>query len=763
MEKVNPNEFLLDEAPEPTRDLTELVAIARRQWKVVAAFGILGLIIGTIYAFTAVPKYTASTSLLMDSSNQEVANQILSQRLSGLVDDEGTVLSQVEILRSEKLAGAVLDKLKLLEDPEFTTANGSPIANAIAAFRAYLDYKSWFSSDDVAGDEVVSPEIVRQGAVGALLGGLKAARVGRTYLLEVSYTSHSPALAARVANAFVEAYIEDQLVSKYDATRRASDWLEVRIAELREKSLMTDMAVQKFRADKGLITSNGQLITDQQLTGLSTQFVLSQSDTESARAKLESLEKVIQSGQVNAAVTESLNSQVINTLQSQFLDTSRREAEISSRLGAEHVQAVRLRSQMSEYKRLMFEELSRIAETYRSNYQVARSRQAGLAGQLREATSKSASANDDQVQLRELERESDTYKSLYETFLQRFQQASQQQSFPVTEARIISRAEVPLRPSQPKKLLILAFSFFAGCGLGSLFGAYRELGERFFRTGEQVRQELNLEFLGQVPLESARPIDNAAAKAAAAAGQRVILPNSAVNNYVVDHPLSAFAETMRSAKIAVDIRAGHRKGKVIGIVSVLPREGKSTVAVNFAQYLAHQGSRTLLIDGDLRNPGATRAIGHNSEKGLFEVITDNEPVENVLLTDPKTKLAFLPAVLMRRLPFSAELLTSGAMERLLATASANFDYVVIDLPPMGPVVDARAISSRIDCFVMVIEWGETARRLVRTAIQSNMPIIKRCAGVILNKVDMSKVNLYMNQDQTYYHNKKYGDYYLEER
>ena len=756
MEKVNTNEFLFEESSEPTRDLMELVAIARRQWKIVAIGGIVGLILGAIYVFTATPKYTATTTILIDSNNQELTSQVLSQQLPGLVDDESTVLSQVEILKSEKIADTVIDKLDLLNDPDFAASRGGMLGAAINTAKAFI--KEHFSSTDANADD---KDAARQQAVTSLLKNLTATRVGRTLLLQVDYTSISPSLSARISNAVVDAYLDDQLVSKYDASRRAGDWLEGRMVELQKKSLATDMAVQKFKADKGLISTSGQLITDQQLTAMSGQFVLAQSDTANAKAKLDSLQKVLDSGQINASVAESLNSQVLNTLQGEFLDASRREAELTSSVGADHLQSIRLRSQMAEYQRLMFEELNRIAETYRSNYEVAKSRQATLEQQMKDATDKSALANDDQVQLRELEREADTYRSLYETFMQRFQQTSQQQSFPVTEARVISPAQVPLEPSAPKKFLVLAFAFVAGCGIGSLGGAYRELGERFFRTGEQVRHELNLEFLGQVPLTPTKLNDRAPTKVGER-GQRVISASSSIYRYVVDNPLSSFAETMRSAKIAADIRAGQRKGKVIGIVSVIPREGKSTVAINFAQHLAHQGARTLLIDGDLRNPGATRALGHNSDKGLYEVIYENEPLENVVLTDPKTGLAFLPSALKRRLPFSAELLNSAGMERTLANASNDFDYVVIDLPPMGPVVDARAMSSKIDSFLMVIEWGETARRLVRTAVQSNPTIMKRCAGVILNKVDMSKVNLYMNQDRTYYHNSKYGDYYLEE-
>ena len=756
MEKYNSPELLVDEAPSQTLNFSEFLSIVKRQWRVVAACAIVAVVIGIVYAFTAVPRYTATASLLLDSTNQQITQQVLAQQ-AGLQDDEANVLSQVEILRSDALARAVVKKLDLLNDPVFNANNNSPLGNLIATAKSLLNYKTWFASGDIADDS--GPDAKTQQAATLLLKNLTADRVVKTYVLEVGYTSTSPALSARIANAVVEAYLEDQLEAKYDATRRASVWLDDRIKELRGKSLAADMAVQKFRADKGLIATSGTLISDQQLSQLNKQYIDAQTETANNKAKLDSLQKVIQGAQLNASVVESLNSNVINNLQGEFLATSRREAEISSRLGPDHIQAQRLRTQMQEYKRLMFEELSRIAETYKSSYEISKAQEVSLGKQLDEATSKSATANNDQVQLRELERESDTYKQLYESFLQRFQQQTQQQSFPVTTARIISGATVPLLPSYPRKPLVVAIAMLLGCCLGAAIGGYRELGERFFRTGEQVSHELDLEFLGQIPLEPMRSISMPAEER----GPRLISPTSSIVRYVVDHPMSSFAETMRSAKIASDIWTGARKGKVIGIVSVMPREGKSTVAINFAEHLAHQGAKTLLIDGDLRNPGATRALAADAEKGIFEVISENEPLLDTIRFDPKTGLAFLPADMKRRLPFSAELLTSAGMDRMLAAASSNFDYIVIDLPPMGPVVDARAVAGKIDCFLMIVEWGETPRRVVKTAIQSNPTIMRRCAGVILNKVDTSKMDLYMDKDQVYYQNTKYDDYYIEEK
>ncbi len=733
-------------------DVEALFAIARRQWTVVAAAIVAAIVLGIAYVLTAVPLYTSKVSVLIDRGNSEVVQQM--STIGGVLDDEASVLSQVELLKSDTIALGVVDKLDLGNDQAFMASDGSVISSAIGAVRSLANISSWFSASDESLDEA---EAKRREAANTVLDNMQVNRVGRTYVLDISYVSPSPQLSARIANAIGEAYLVDKLNSKYDATRRASDWLQERIAELRQKALESDLAVQKFRSSNGLVAAGSILVADQQLSELNSAMIVAQSDTARARARLQRIEQIIASGQSSAIVTDVLDSSISNELRQKYLEASKREAEISSRLGSNHIQAVRLRSEMGEYQRLMFEEVNRIAESYKSDLDVAQAREKSLMDSVAQATGISASANETQVQLRELEREAETYKNMYQTFLTRYQEAIQQQSFPVTEARVITRAVAPEKPSHPRKPLVLAFFVILGAAAGGGIGALREFRDRFFRTGDQVRDTLGLEFLGIAPLVEpgkGTPSDTVR-------GPGLIHKTQAVSNYVIDHPLSAFAETLRSAKIAADLALTGKTCKVIGIVSALPGEGKSTVAVNFAELLAGQGNRTILIDGDLRNPGATRAIGRHADAGLLECLIDGRDPRGLLLRNPKTKLAFLPAVVKHRVPHSSELLTSLAMRQILSTFSAECDYLVIDLPPLGPVVDARAMAGRIDGFVFVAEWGKTARRAVRQVLDADPLVRDKCLGVILNKVDQERLKLYRAYGSSEYYYSRYSQYYQE--
>ncbi|WFR97748.1 polysaccharide biosynthesis tyrosine autokinase [Rhizobium tumorigenes] len=735
--------------PNDAIDIEKLLAIVRRQWTVVALATIIAVIMGVSYALTAVPLYTATSSLLIDRGNDGLVNRLTQNDSLTGGDDEVSILSQVEVLKSDTIGLAVVDKLNLGQDSLFMASSGS--------FFSKLNPMKWFVTSDIDTDLT---EKSRRDALTLLQDDMDITRVGRTYILNISFTSPSGDLSARIANAIPDAYIVDKLDSKYDSTRRASDWLLARIDELKQKALDSDHAVQKFRSENGLLSAGGTLISDQQLSELNSALIVAQSDTAKTKARYERIQQIVQNGQSDAVVADVLDSAVSNELRQKYLTASKLEADISNRLGKGHIRAVQLRAEMKEYERLMFEELSRYQESYKSEYDVAQARENSLTDSVAKARGESALAGETGVQLRELERAADSFKNLYQTFLQRYQEAVQQQSFPITEARVITRPVKPDKPKYPRKVLVVAFFGVVGVALGSGVAGLREMRDRFFRTGEQVRDELQLEFLGLAPLVK---VGKATKSTASGDGDtRSIRRTNTMSNYVVDHPMSAFAETLRGAKMAVDLSRKGLGAKVIGIVSTLPSEGKSTISMNFAELLAMQGARTLLIDCDLRNPGSTHSLAQHAQVGLVEALTERLALADLLLLSDKTRLAFLPAVVKHNIPHSSQLLSSSEMTDLLDSVRTSFDYVILDLPPLAPVVDARAIAAQVDSFLFVVEWGKTTRKVVRSTLRANIEIIEKCAGIILNKVDNDKMKLYRAYGSSEYYHSRYTSYYRED-
>jgi succinoglycan biosynthesis transport protein ExoP len=211
--------------------------------------------------------------------------------------------------------------------------------------------------------------------------------------------------------------------------------------------------------------------------------------------------------------------------------------------------------------------------------------------------------------------------------------------------------------------------------------------------------------------------------------------------------------------VAADLGLADQKSKVLGVVSCLPSEGKTTIAANLSVLFAMQGARSLLIDGDLRNPGLTRSLDAKPNEGLIEALVGGVPSDQVLRWDSSGKIAVLPTILKRRISHTSELLASLGMAQLLETFRSEFDYVVVDLPPLGPIVDAKAFANRIDAFVLVVEWGHTSRQLVRSMMASNPLIREKCLGVILNKSDESKMKYYRSYGSVDYYASQYQKYY----
>jgi succinoglycan biosynthesis transport protein ExoP len=727
-----------------------VLAAARRQLRVLVASALIALFFGLLYIVTAVPRYTATTDIFIDS--QKNKNE-LGATIAELTFDTGAIDSQVEVLKSEKIALAVVSTLHLDSDPEFIGVRGSLIERAWRVLRSAFDFRSWFVSREKANPEKEFE--LQHSAADRLKANLEVRRISHTYVLALEYTSPNPAKAAAIANAFAEAYLTEQLEAKYDATRRASGWLQARIEELKEKSLAADFAVQKYKADKGLVTADGKLVTDQQLTELTTHLALAHSETAKAESRYAQITQLVNSGQTDGAVPDSLANPVINDLREKFLNASKTESELERKLGGSHLAVVTLRNQMAEYRRQIFEELKRIAQSYQSDAEVARANEQALSASMAGLVGANTLTNQTLVELRELERESETYRSLYQNFLQRYQEAVQQQSFPITEARVITAATSPRYASAPQRGLVLALSLFLGLLCGAGIGALREHRDRVFRVASQVRDELGLEFLGMLPAVKRSVLSR---KVAGEELEKQIRSTDSLQRYSIDHPLSGFSETLRAIKVAADLTLGDRT-KIIGVISVLPNEGKSTVSKNFASLLSHLGAKTLLIDGDLRNPGLTRSIGGQAEGGVLEILRDHRSLEEFLLFEPESGLQFLPSIVRKRVQHSSELLSSNGMRDLLARAGETFEYVVVDLPPLGPVVDVRAAASMFDAFVFVIEWGRTARGMVQTILAADETIYDKCIGALFNKVPMNKINLYESYGSKDYYFKRYSKYY----
>ena len=557
-------------------------------------------------------------------------------------------------------------------------------------------------------------------------------RLGLTYVMEIGFTSSDPAKAAQIANAIADAYIVDQLEAKYQATRRASVWLQDRIKELRTQATAAQRAVVDFKQANNIVDTGGRLMNEQQLAEVNSQLILARASTAEAKARLDRMNDIVKQDIPDASVADALKNDTIVKLRGQYVDMASKESIWSAKYGRDHLAAVNLRTQMAEIKKNITDELKRIQESYKSDYDIAMTREESIKTSLATVVSKSQSTSQAQIQLRELDSNAQSYQAMYDNFLQRYMESVQQQSFPITEARVISAASRPLIKSYPKSLIVLAASLLGGLMLSLGVAMARELSDKVFRTTQQVEEML------QTSCIAILPVLPGAAAGAAALGKTSKRPQGVkpdLLRYVIDHPLSRFSEAVRSLKVAIDLDSIVRENHVLAVTSTLPNEGKSTLSTNLAQLIAHSGARVILIDSDLRNPSLSRALVPSAEAGLVDVVARRARLEDVIVVDPATKLSILGAGSTSKLLHTNEILASKAMHELVTSLRSKYDYIVMDMPPMAPVVDVRVASSFVNSYVFVVEWGKTNIDVVRHNLKGSAEIHDRLLGVVLNKAD----------------------------
>ncbi|MBR0993710.1 AAA family ATPase [Bradyrhizobium japonicum] len=711
--------------------------VLRRQWPIIAACTGASLALVIVYLVTAQPMYTANARIMMDTRQAQVLDKD-SNANSALIDT-GYVDSQVEVINSDDLILSVVRRLKLIDDPEF---NGSKPGLLSIVMGKVM---SLFSSGEPASQERLEHAVVE-----AVQRNLRTERVLTTYVLSLNYRSQSPDKAAKIVNAIANAYLVGALEAKYQSTKRATEWLQQRSVELSEQATASDRAVQTFKAEHNIVGTSRGLMSEQQLSDLNTQLVQARATTAEAKAKLDRINTISDQDVAQSTVTDALNNSVITRLRAQYLDLAAQYADWSKRYGKTHLATVNLANKMDEIRKNMADELHRIGDAYRSDYEIAKSREASLDKSVKDLVAQAGHTGQAEVQLRDLESAADTYRNLYNNFLEKLQSATQNQSFPLSEARLISTANKPDHKSSPRTVLALFGGLVGGLclGFGVAFG--REMLSDVLRTPGEVEDELGVKCLGVLP--DIRPPTKSGALLSTSA--KTGPPN--LSRYVVDHPFSRFAETLRNIKVSIDVARLTREIKVIGIVSSLPKEGKTTVAANFAQLIALTGHRTILIDGDLHTRSLTRELAPNATTGLVEALNDPAGLGYHVQRSKETGLDFLPSVVASRMVNSADVVGSKAMAELLKVLKEHYDYIVIDLAPVMPVADAKAISFLIDAMVYVIEWGQTTRSALQESISGSEVLQKKLLGAVLNRA-----NPKMLKRIEAYKGKHHNSYYVE--
>lgn len=719
-------------------DIRELLhRISGRRWTIIG----LTLLLTLVAAFAIVqltPFYRASTQVMIEQRQSRVAN--VEEVLGGLSGERETIESEIRVIGSRKLAEKVIAKLQLADDPEFNTA-----LRPKSELKAVLHPREWvpsvaaplvslmgFDMDPAPVTEEELLERERARVVDRFLERMTVAAEGRSRVITITFTSERPAMAATIANAIADLYLLEQLEAKYDATRLATNWLNERVADLREKVLASEQAVETFREQAGLIEGKGVTVASQQVSELNTQLILARSQRAEAEARLRQVQSLVGSGGAMESAAEVLRSPLIQRLKEQEAEVLRRAADLSQQYGAKHPRMIGVRAELDDIKAKIALEVRQIVAGLRNEAEVARAREAALAAGLGSLKRNMGDANVSEVRLRALEREAEANRALFENFLSRLKETTAQENLQQADARIISRADLPESPHFPRVELMMLAAACASFGIAVGIAILQEHLDPGFRSSEQIEALLSVAGLGLVPLLGC---------------MRGV--HRSPENYVVERPTSAFAESLRTLHTALLLSNVDQPPKTVLITSSVPREGKTTVAVSMARLMARSGRRVLLIDADLRRPRVDVALHMPGKPGLVEVLARSIPVDEAVQRDQASGLDVLPAG--ERPTSPPDLFASAQMRALLAELRERYDLILIDAPPVLAVSEARILARLVDTTLFVIRWANTPREVAAMGVKQIQEGGGHVAGAVLSLVNVKKHARYGYGDSGYYY------------
>ncbi|MGB8363045.1 MAG: GumC family protein [Rhizomicrobium sp.] len=714
-------------------DLSGLLRTIIVRQRIIAGTALAVVTLTLIVVFNMTPLYDAKALVMLDQRQNKVVD--VDAVLSGLATDPTSIENQLQILRSRKLMSHVVDKLHL--DQQVVTIKPPSV---LADLAYYVDPENWFGVSAVTQTPEQLKEARRIGIINGLLGAETVTVLGRSSAIEITFRSSDPQKAADTANAIADAYVEDQLNAKFEATQKTSQWLADRLQQLSAQMQSVDAAVQEYKAEHDITqTPTGGSILDQQIAELNGQLVNARSDLAAAQAKYSQVRALQANGRAED-VSQVFQAGMIEQLRTQQEELLRQKAQYLTIFGPRHPKMLDLESQLRDLDSKIDEEVKRVVETVANDVAVASAHVQSLQASLANLEAQSSVQSKAEIKLTELEARSTSAHQLYEAFLGKFKETQGQEGIQTPDSRIISNAIVPGAPAVPNKTRDLELAVAGGLLLGFLLALVAERLDGGVRTVQQIERLIGL------PVLSTLPELVGVARAHRQAADRV-----------VEKPLSSFAEAMRGLQMGLALSNIDQRPKVILVTSSVPDEGKTTVALGLARVAAGNDQKVLLVDCDLRRPSIAKALGLAEDaNALVDVLSGDAPLKERLLPDPRSTVQCLVASRIRGNP--PDLLGSAAMERLLAGLKAEFDMVIIDSAPLLPVNDTKILARLVDAIAFVVRWEKTPREAVTNAVRMLVDIGAPVAGVVMTRADTKRYRYYSYGYQSYYnYNKYYND------
>ncbi len=658
----------------PSRPFTPIrlgwiTSAIRQHWKLVAGALAVCILLALLYVSLTPTSYSATAVVTLEQRQREVVEggQVLSDlpvSLGGVAD------TQVEVLRSRAIAlGA---------------------AQRLGVERA----KKLLNADDPR--RARSNEVVLGAAADVISRSILVVRLGMSFAISITARAGDPEMAADMANAVAEAYLAGQLREKNGATEDAAAYLGTQIEQMRGEVRQAEQAVSSYQAANGLLTVTRGDLTEQRMSEFQRQEADAQAIYSEKSARLGAARSQLAGGAVgDGSIGEGQNSGVVRDLRAKLADVVQKQSEARVRYGPKHPLVAQLDEERGSLEGDLRRETSRIIEGLSADAAAARGRLDSVSGSVGEARASLARENSASVALAELNREADAKRSLYKSYLARYQQLMSVRGQAVSDARLASSAAIPLAPEAPRKSMAYALALVVGLLLGLALAAIAEVLEHRVRSSDDITHGLQARYLGYTPqVEGSRSVDTAA--------------------LIDELPNSHYTESFRTLHLAIGTMGQSEPPGVVAVTSALADEGKTSTSLALARSAVRSGKTALVIDCDTRRRGFTKLMSMIPQAGMVEVAEGSVPLADAVLRDAGSGCDFIAAAAPGRK--ITEDIDNSAVERILAELRPAYDLIILDCGPVLAVAEAQARVALADGVLLLARWRSTPMAALRSAL-----------------------------------------------
>ena len=736
---------------EETIDLRDYLAvILRRKWTIFAFFMIVVVTVG-IYTFKTRPLYKATATIEINSASSRVT-PFGNDAQANLINQARYLKTQADILKSRTLATRVIEVLDIENNPEFNRKSSGFSIGAITGF-----IKSLFPDDKNGETAGLDQEKLKKYTIlKTFLDQLNVkafAKGGRgSYLLEISYESHDPKLAADVVNTLIAEDISFDLERRIQSSKLGHRYLDKQIKKVQAKLEASEERLNRFTKEHDIVflsqlnkdSEGGRDIETAQLESLNTEL----NKASSQRIALES--QYNQSVKNPDNLPQVVGNTLIQTLKEQLSKTKEKYANLSSVFTPKYPKMKRLRSEIRSIEKQIRKEKRLIIGTIKTRYQTALKKEEILKKALKQQKNKVANLKRTAIDYRILKREVDTNQQIYELILKKSKEMDVEVGIKSSGIHPIDQAVVPLKPFKPKKVLNMLLAVIVGL-MGGIFGAFViEYFDNTFKSPEEVEKNLGLPILGTIPHIVLKKEANR---------ERKFIELEALHA-----PRSAVAEAFRMIRTSLMLSAAGAPPKCLLVTAPQVGGGKSFISLNLALVYAQMGAKVLLLDCDLRRPRLHRVLEVASNPGLSNFLTGKMDLKTITKPvgehlDHGLKLDFISSGATP--PNPVELLNSNIFSDNLEQLKESYDMIIIDSPPLLGFADPLVLSRVADGTLLVIRNEQTPRPVSRHACDLLYQVGANILGAVVNDIKVRKGSYYYGKYYSYYH--YYGKEYSKDR